>query len=364
MILEGDMNSKKSLLIALLFLAGVGFCQDQSYDEKNNITNFKASIAELEKKLKNYQKDASRKIDEMKKGTDDQIANLFAQHSALQKQFEDSYKGLLNKISEQDKDTNKQIQNILEKYLAIQYELEEFSRNQNIIKEQQSINYQSLNENIGSLGTSYNDLNDKVNELNDDTDKEITIIKKDVLLKFLFTASAILFSLSMTFLIAVMFKRKFKKVNLLEESIKLDARMSEILENQLILMKKELIERKTPQPEEKIDHTLPISVGSEIFRMRRRIENMDEDTKGLNSLKNALTRLENEFGQQGYAMNDLTGQPYADGLTVKVVNAIEQDDLEHGTQIISRMIMPQICYKGVTVSHGEVEITVSSKDMK
>lgn len=358
------MNRTKSLLIALLFLAGVGFCQDQSYDEKNNRTNFKASIAELKKEIETVRKDILNKIYEIKKETNGQISNLLTQHSELQREFEDGYKSLLNKISEKDKDKNRQIRDMLAKYLALGQALEELSKNQSIIKEQQSSNYRTLHKNINSLGTNYKNLNVKLHEINDDTNKEITIIKKDVMSKFFFTASAILFSLSMTFLIALMFKKKFKKANLLEESIKLDARMSEVLENQLILLKKESVERPLSQPEEKIDHSLPISVGSEIFRMRRRIENMDEDTKGLSSLKNALTRLEDEFSQQGYAMNDLTGQPYADGLTVKVVNAIEQDDLEPGTQIISRMIMPQICYKGVTVSHGEVEITVSSKDMK
>jgi len=358
------MNVTRGLLIALLFLGGVGFGQDQSYDEKNNRTNFKASITELEKKIENYHNDILKKIDEMKKQTKDQIADLLAHHSELQEEFKDNYKGLLNKISEQDKDTNNQIQDILAKYLAIQHELEEFSKNQNIINEQQLSDYQSLNANMNSLRENHKDLNVKVNELNDDTNKEITIIKKDVLLKFFLTASAILFSISITFLIAIMFKRKFKKASLLEESIRLDAKMSEILENQLILMRKESMEQKASQTEGKIDHSLPISVGSEIFRMRRRIEYMDEGTKGLSSLKNALARLEDEFNQQGYTMNDLTGQQYADGLTAKVVNAIEQDDLEPGTQIISRMIMPQISYKGVTVSHGEVEITVSSKDIK
>jgi len=350
------------VLLLCIIIFGINQAEIQEKDKTESETIH--SIIELVRKIETDYNNLFNEFSKMKKETNDQISNLLTQHSELQREFEDGYKSLLNKISEKDKEANKQIKDMLDYYLALRQELEVLSKNQNIIKEQQSINYQSLDENIGSLATSYNDLNDKVNELNDDTDKEITIIKKDVLLKFLFTASAILFSFSITLFIALIFKRKFKKANLLEESIKLDARKSEILVNQLILMRKESFEKKSSQPEEKIDHSLPISVGSEIFRMRRRIENMDEDTKGLSSLKNALTRLEDEFKQQGYVTNDLTGQPYIDGSTVKVVNAIEQEDLEAGAQIISRMITPQIYYKGVTVSHGEVEITVSSKDRK
>lgn len=79
------MNRIKSLLIALLFLAGVGFCQDQSYDEKNNRTSFKASIAELEIKIDNFHKDILKQISEMNKEINDQIANLLIQNSCLNK---------------------------------------------------------------------------------------------------------------------------------------------------------------------------------------------------------------------------------------------------------------------------------------
>ena len=88
---------------------------------------------------------------------------------------------------------------------------------------------------------------------------------------------------------------------------------------------------------------------------------MDENTKGLNALKNALNRLEDDLNQRGYIINDLSGSPYLDELTVKIANTIERDDLEKGSQIINRMIEPQLLFNGVVVGHGEVELAVGVK---
>mgnify|MGYP007068802314 FL=1 len=95
--------------------------------------------------------------------------------------------------------------------------------------------------------------------------------------------------------------------------------------------------------------------------MRKRIESMDESTKGLPALKNALNRLEDDLNQRGYIINDLSGSPYLDELTVKITNTIERDDLEQGSQIINRMIEPQLLFNGVVVGHGEVELAVGVK---
>lgn len=350
------------ILIFSVIVVGLGHAeiQEEKSDEQEQIR----SIEELERKIEsNYQGLLSR-ISELKKETDNKITKLLTQHSLLQEEFNDNHKSIIKIISENDKKINRQIKAMQANYQSIQQEFEELSKNQDILKKQQSSNYQSLNEHIDSLKTDYKDLNVKVDELNDDTSKHITIIKKDVLLKFFFTSLAILLSLSITIFTAFILKKRFKKANLLEESIKLDSRMSEILENQLILMKKESIEKEAFKPAEKIDHALPIRVGEEIFRMRKRIKNMDENVKGINALKNALSRLEDEFNNQGYSIRDLTGQVYEEELTVKIVNVIKSENLEPEKKVISRMIAPQIFYKGTAVSHGEAELLVSSEDYK
>ena len=48
--------------------------------------------------------------------------------------------------------------------------------------------------------------------------------------------------------------------------------------------------------------------------MRKRIENMPQDVKGLSALTNSLQRLEEEFNDSGYSLEELQGKKYVDGM--------------------------------------------------
>ena len=134
------------------------------------------------------------------------------------------------------------------------------------------------------------------------------------------------------------------------ESIKLDSKLIEIMENQIREVK---YEKKDITG---IDHSLPIQVGLEIYRMRRRIKFMPEDTKGINALSNALERLEDEFKSNGYDIVDLLNKPYNDGLTVEA-NFFPSNELKAGEKIITKVIKPQINYNGKLVFQSKIEVT-------
>ena len=138
------------------------------------------------------------------------------------------------------------------------------------------------------------------------------------------------------------------------EAIKLDNKLMEVLETQLQLLKEQ--PQVPRQQKTEIDHSLALSVGEEIHRMRKRIENMPEDTKGLGALKNSLMRLEEEFNETGYEIIDLLGKPWNDGLTVSA-RFVPSDELKPGEQIITKIIKPQINYKGVLVKAAEIEVS-------
>jgi len=351
-------------IVFVLLFTTIGISQDQTQQKVKSNANDRASIDELKRKIESAYKNLLIKISEIKRETNQQMDSILIKNSSLKIQFETSYQDLTNQILEIDKEINSMIKKIDAQNYSFRKELERLSKNQNAIKAQLLSNNELLETKIYSLRKAYETLKIDINDLNDNTSQEMTVIKKDVLNKFLLTGSSILFLALLTIFAVVFLQKRLKKVNLLEESVRLDAKMSELLENQLVMMKKESVEMGAQKTDEEIDHSLAIRVGSEIFRMRKRIENMNKDIKGINSLKNALTRLEDEFNQQGYSINDLTGQNYVDGLTAKVINAIEREDLEPGTQIISRMITPQVYYKGTAVSHGEIELAVSAKNKK
>ncbi len=138
------------------------------------------------------------------------------------------------------------------------------------------------------------------------------------------------------------------------EGMKLDNKLMEVLETQLRLLINQA--QVTPQQENEIDHSLALKVGEEIHRMRKRIENMPEDTKGLGALKNSLMRLEEGFNENGYEIIELAGKLYNDSIVANM-RFIPSDELKPGEQIITKVIKPQVNFKGVLIKAAEIEVS-------
>ncbi len=137
------------------------------------------------------------------------------------------------------------------------------------------------------------------------------------------------------------------------EAIKLDSKLVEILQSQLGILKEERKSKGTVTSE--ADHKLPLKVGEEIHRMRKRIDNMPQDVKGLSALTNSLQRLEEEFNDSGYTIQDLLGQKYIYGMQVEA-RYVDNPDIPKGEEIITEVLKPQIMYKGVVVGFAKVEV--------
>lgn len=147
-----------------------------------------------------------------------------------------------------------------------------------------------------------------------------------------------------------------------DEVVKLDEKFVELLKNQMNLLQVERNKPLTPALDIKtilpqaIDHSLPLRVGEEIFRMRQRLSALPPETKGLKPLQKSLERLEEEFNQQGYEMVNLLGLKYDEGMSVKG-KFIASDDLEVGQAIITKVIKPQINFNGVSIQDAEIEVS-------
>lgn len=105
-----------------------------------------------------------------------------------------------------------------------------------------------------------------------------------------------------------------------------------------------------------LDHSLACIVTSEIFRLRRKINN---GSNGSEITKRTLSRLEDELVSRGYAVRDMTGLHYSDGMAVRVVNFLVSDQVKPGEEKIERMIKPEISFKGRIVEPGTAEVSVS-----
>jgi len=129
------------------------------------------------------------------------------------------------------------------------------------------------------------------------------------------------------------------------ESLAADSKLTELLETSLRISNPEL------------DHYLAIKTGLEIHRMRKRIENMPPDIKGIGALKNSLQRLEEAFDHQGYEIVDLLGKAFTEGLTVHA-RFVPSDELGPEEQVITKVIQPQINFNQVLIQVAEVEVSV------
>ena len=104
-----------------------------------------------------------------------------------------------------------------------------------------------------------------------------------------------------------------------------------------------------------VEHTLAIRLADELFRMRRRLVSLPEETRGVVPLRRSIERLETELADHGYELVDLTGRPYVDGMTMEA-RFIPDDTLASGQRVISRVVAPQVNYRGALVRMAEVEV--------
>ena len=111
------------------------------------------------------------------------------------------------------------------------------------------------------------------------------------------------------------------------------------------------------QKPEDIDHTLALKVADEIFRIKKNLNSIDPETKGLKHIEFALERMQDYFNEYGYEMVELINRPYDKGMKISA-EFIPDKALKHGEQIITAVFKPQINFKGVIIQLAEVEVSV------
>ena len=114
---------------------------------------------------------------------------------------------------------------------------------------------------------------------------------------------------------------------------------------------------------ETVNHSLPLKVGDEIHRMRKRIENMPQEVKGLGALKNSLIRLEEEINAAGYVMVDLLGRDYNEGIICEA-RFVECASVPRGREIITEVLKPQINHNGQLIQVAKIEVGKSYDEAK
>ena len=106
------------------------------------------------------------------------------------------------------------------------------------------------------------------------------------------------------------------------------------------------------------DHSLPLKVANEVNTIERNISLMDAGTRGLKQLARSVEKLKDNLTANGYEMPKLLGRPFQQGMNVIVINSIPDENLENGTEIITKILIPQINYNGIMIQAAQIEVSV------
>ena len=209
---------------------------------------------------------------------------------------------------------------------------------------------------------------ENLSSVKDDTANKISNLDESISSKTLLSFILIVLSAGLAIILFVMLRRRLTndtskldgqitstRTALETEHMKLDQKLIEMLDTQLHIQKEE--RSSAPPKEEEIDHSLALKVADEIVRMQKNISNMPEDTKGLKQLSKALQRIQDTFKVNGYEMIEMLGKPYNEGIKA-AATLVPDENLEQGQQIITRIIKPQVNFKGEMIQSAQIEVSI------
>lgn len=135
-----------------------------------------------------------------------------------------------------------------------------------------------------------------------------------------------------------------------EETIQLDNKLIEVLNNQPVIA-------NPPTNESgEIDHSLTLKVADEIVKIEMNLSRMDESIKGYKQLARGVQRIKDNFKANDYEIVDMLGMPYRAGMKA-AVTFVNDESLEPGQQVISRIIKPQVNYKQIMIQAAQIEVS-------
>ena len=274
-------------------------------------------------------------------------------------------------------DLEKEIKPLTQKVNSLQSENSKLKSeintlNTNLSNVNKSINSlrSQMQENSNAISQKANELGIKIKETGDKNEGKITEVSeslsKNSLYGIIGVLSAILFSGLLYWLLS---KRQqtdktdfidqlSKTKSSIEESlVKEFGKQTELMDSQLHLIEQQKTNlQATPNVEP--DHSLALKVASEINLIERNINLMDSKTKGLKQLQASVSKLKDNLSANDYEMPELLGKHFHQGMKVIVTSSIPDENLEKGSEIISKILIPQVNYNDKMIQTAQIEVSV------
>lgn len=284
---------------------------------------------------------------------------------------------LTNKVKKLEAQVNKQEQDI--KQISLELD-KDYWTYRGVKKEtQEKITHQKST--IDSLNQLINSSNQKLVEVNDNLDSKIkqtektvtsnnskiseldSSVEKNRLYWIIATLATLLLGGLIYWLLSkriqssktdVETQIKNTKTALEEESVKLDIKLVDVLTKQLEVIR---IDTTNTKSTDENDHSLVLKVADRLNSMEKNLSRMDSKIKGHKNLVQAIKNIKDNYAASGYELVEMLGKEYNEGMKV-TANFTPSEDLETGKQIISRIIKPQVNFKGEMIQPAQIEVSI------
>lgn len=147
------------------------------------------------------------------------------------------------------------------------------------------------------------------------------------------------------------------KSSIEESLVKEFGKQTELMDSQLHLIEQQTTSSQST-PNSEPDHSLALKVASEINLIERNINLMDSKTKGLKQLQASVGKLKDNLSANGYEMPDLLSKQFHQGMKVIVASSIPDENLDKGSEIISKILIPQVNYNDKMIQTAQIEVSV------
>lgn len=147
------------------------------------------------------------------------------------------------------------------------------------------------------------------------------------------------------------------KASIEESLVKEFGKQTDLIESELQLLAQQKTE-STISANIEPDHSLALKVASEINLIERNINLMDKGIKGLKQLERSVGKLKDNLSANGYEMPELLGKQYHQGMKVIVTSSIPDENLEKGSEIITKVLIPQVNYNDKMIQTAQIEVSV------
>jgi len=224
--------------------------------------------------------------------------------------------------------------------------------------------------NGNAISQTANELGIKIKETGDQSNEKITKVSESLSKNSLYGIIGVLSAILLSGILYWFLSKRQKtdktdfidqlsktKSSIEESLVKEFGKQTELMDTQLHLIEQQkTTTQATPNAEP--DHSLALKLASEINLIERNIKLMDIKTKGLKQLQQSVGKLKDNLSANGYEMPELLGKQFHQGMKVIVTSSIPDENLEKDSEMISKVLIPQVNYNDKMIQTAQIEVSV------